>query len=123
MCRKRIATCLIGVALLLGLLVLPLTFSASSASPLSDADVLEPGNSDTGEPMLEPEPAQGEDEDRISQVKQAMGIIAGTAWPHDINKLLVLWKEGYTVDDWATIILEAADKHGLDPLILVAVIW
>lgn len=114
---------------MIGLLVLVLcTGFLVVAVSSSSATEVSAGTTEHSDPVVDSlqaeAPAQITDQDpRIQQVVQAMGTIAKTEWPHDIDKLLGVWEEGYTVDDWAAYFVRAADAHGVDPILLVAITW
>ena len=75
------------------------------------------------EPQSECVPQPPSREARIVKVVQAMEAIAQTESPQGLRKLLEVHGEPYTAEDWAGFIVDRAEENGLDPLVLVSIVW
>lgn len=120
--RLTLVICLTGSILVTAALIWGSTGAHALDSDevgVQEQEVEEPATVDVPDASAEEIARQA----RILQVVQAMEALGKTTWPHDIRELLKIWKEDYTVEDWATFITDAADTHGIDPIILTAVTW
>ena len=122
--RKYIVGLLVlvlSIGFLAGALSVPSASGAPVTVPVGQLDTLL-----TIDPQVCISPMEVSVQDRnfrIHQVMQAMEAIAGTQAPYDIQKVLDTHGEKYSLEDWATIIVNAADKHKVDPLLLTAITW